>query len=170
VTFQCQYFTINSSISECNHKYELRNTEQEIGTDGSSQTRRNPRVDGYGAGFGSQRVSGSGFWTVLEPNRPIFAVQTRNAGRLPGPIANTNLESQPTSPGRIPSSLGTLLECLEIIATPYSSTIVKTHVFSLYSPLCIYVSMYQCIYIATHLHTVYLDWLQAMPKSNSRCA
>jgi hypothetical protein len=36
--------------------------------------------------------------------------------------------------------LGTLLVCLEIIATTYHSTIVKTHVFSLYSHLCIYVS------------------------------
>jgi len=91
VTYQCQYFTINSSISECDHKYETRNAEPEIGTDGSSQTRRNPRVDGYGSGFGPPRVSGSGFWTVLEPNRPGCAVQTRIAGGLPGPVANTNL-------------------------------------------------------------------------------
>jgi hypothetical protein len=31
-------------------------------------------------------------------------------------------------------------------------------------------SMYACIYIATHLHTVYLDWLQAVLESNSRFA
>jgi len=68
------------------------------------------------------------------------------------------------------SSLGTLLVRLEIIATTYRSTIFKTHVFSLYSHLCIYVSMYLCIYIATHLHTVYLDWLQAVLERNSRCA
>jgi len=30
--------------------------------------------------------------------------------------------------------------------------------------------MYLCIYIATCLHTVYLDWLQAVLESNSRCA
>jgi hypothetical protein len=36
--------------------------------------------------------------------------------------------------------------------------------------ILIYVSMYLCIYIATHLHTVYLDWLQAVLESNSRCA
>jgi len=71
---------INSSISECDHKYETRNAKLEIGTDGSSQTWRNPRVDGYGSGFGPPRVSMSGFWTVLEPNRPVFAVQTRTAG------------------------------------------------------------------------------------------
>jgi hypothetical protein len=60
--------------------------------------------------------------------------------------------------------------CLEIIATTYYSTIFKTHVFSLNSHLCIYVSMYLCIYVSMHLciyivtsiHTVYLDWLQAV--------
>jgi len=40
--------------------------------------------------------------------------------------------------------------------------IFKSHVFVLYS--------YLCIYIATHLNTVYLDWLQAVLESNSRCA
>jgi len=34
--------------------------------------------------------------------------------------------------------------------------------------ILIYVSMYLCIYIATHLHTLYLDWLQAVHESNSR--
>ena len=43
---------------------------------------------------------------------------------------------------------------LEIIATTYGSTIVKTHVFSLYSHLCIYVSMYLCIYIAPITHGI----------------
>jgi hypothetical protein len=38
----------------------------------------------------------------------------------------------------------------------------KTHVFGLYS--------LKCICIATHLHTVYLDWLQEVLKSNSRYA
>jgi len=89
VTYHGQYFTINSHISECDHKCETRNAEPEIGSDGSGQTRRNPRVDGYGSGFGPPRVCGSGFWPVLEPNRPIFAVQTQTAGGLPGPVANT---------------------------------------------------------------------------------
>jgi len=39
------------------------------------------------------------------------------------------------------SSLGPLLVHLEIIATTYRSIIVKTDVFSLYSHLCIYVSI-----------------------------
>ena len=89
VTYHGQYFTINSRISECDHKCETRNAEPEIGTDGSSQTRRNLRVDGYGSGFGPPRVCGLGFWPVLEPNRPVVAVQTRTTGGLPGPVANT---------------------------------------------------------------------------------
>ena len=87
--YQCQYFTIHSSISECNHKCETRDTELEIGPDGFSQTRRNLRVDWYGSGFGPLRVSGSGVWPGLEPNRPVFVVQTWTAGRLPGPIAHS---------------------------------------------------------------------------------
>jgi len=33
----------------------------------------------------------------------------------------------------------------------------------------VFSSMYQCIYIATHLHTIYLDWLQAVLESNLWC-
>jgi hypothetical protein len=55
--------------------------------------------------------------------------------------------------GKTTSSLGTLLVRLEIIATTYCSTIVNTHVLSLYSHLY--------VYIATDLHPVYLEWLQA---------
>jgi len=40
--------------------------------------------------------------------------------------------------------------CLEIIATTYCSTIVKTHVFRLYSHLCINVSMYLYSYPSIH--------------------
>jgi len=36
--------------------------------------------------------------------------------------------------------------------------------------ILIYVSMYLCIYIATHLHMVNLDWLQAVLESNLRRA
>jgi len=56
--------------------------------------------------------------------------------------------------GKTSSSLGTLLVRLEIIATTYRSTIDKTQVFSLYSHLCIYVSMYLCIYIAPIPHGI----------------
>jgi hypothetical protein len=87
--YQCQYFKINSSISACEHKCETRNAEPEIGTDRSSQTRRNTWVDRYGSEFGLPRVSRSGCWPGLELNRPVFAVQTQTAGGLPGPVAYT---------------------------------------------------------------------------------
>ena len=71
-----------------------------------------------------------------------------------------HLESQLSSLGKT-SSLGTPLVRLEIIGTIHRSTIFKGYVFSLNSRLC--------IYIATHLHTVYLDCLQAVLESNPRC-
>jgi len=75
---------LNATISR-----KTRNIEPEIGTDGTSQTRQNPRVDGYGSGFASPSRSMSCFWTVLEPNRTILVVRNRTAGGLPGPVANT---------------------------------------------------------------------------------
>ena len=57
-----------------------------------------------------------------------------------------HLDSQWSSLRETSSSLGTLLVRLEIIATTYHSTIVKTHVFSLYSHLCIFVSIELPIY------------------------
>ena len=82
VTYQGQYFTIISSLSDCDRKCETWNAEPAIRTDGSSQTWPNPRVDGYGSGFGPPRVWGSGFCSVLEPNWPVYAVQTRTTGRI----------------------------------------------------------------------------------------
>ena len=64
--------------------------EPAIGTDGSSQTWQNPQVDGYGSGFGPPRCSGSGFWTGLDLNWTVLAVQTWIAVGLPGPVANTS--------------------------------------------------------------------------------
>jgi len=71
-----------------------------------------------------------------------------------------HLESLSSSLGKT-SSLWMLLVHLEIIPTTYCSTIIKTDVFSLYSHLF--------IYIETHLHMVFLDWLQVVLESNSRC-
>ena len=68
-----------------------QNTELQIGTDRSSQTRQNTRVDGYGFGFGPPRCCWLSFWTVLEPNWIIFPVWTRTAGWLPKPVATTSL-------------------------------------------------------------------------------
>jgi len=86
-------------IATINRK--TRKGEPETGTDGSSQTRQNPRVDGYGYGFGPPRSSGSGFWTGLEPNRTVFPVQTRTAGGLPGPVANTTPAELGTERGKL---------------------------------------------------------------------
>jgi len=72
----------------------IRNPKLEIVLDGSNQTRQNPRVDGYGAGFGPPRSSRSGFRTILELNRTVFAVQTRTAGGLLGLVANTIMHSR----------------------------------------------------------------------------
>ena len=82
---------ISKCIFEYDHKCEIRNTEQEVDTDGYSQTRGNPWVDRYGSGFGLAKVIRLGFWTGLEPNWPVFAVQTRTTGGLPGPVVNTRL-------------------------------------------------------------------------------
>jgi len=74
----------NASINR-----KTQNTELEIGTDRSSETRQNPQVGGYMSGFGPPRRCGSGFWTVLEPNETVFLVRTRTAGGFPGPVAYT---------------------------------------------------------------------------------
>ena len=62
---------------------KTRNAEPGIGPNRSSQTRRNPQVDRYGAGIGLPRGSGSGFWMVLEPDRTVLPVQTLATGMLP---------------------------------------------------------------------------------------
>jgi len=65
---QCQSLTNNGSISECRHKCESQNADLEIGIDGSSETRRDPLIDGYRSRVCPPRVSMSGFWTGLELN------------------------------------------------------------------------------------------------------
>ena len=87
--YKCQYVTIKSSISACEHKSETQIAELEIGTDRSSRTQQYTRVDQYLPGFGLSRVSWLGFWMGLELNRPIFAVQTWTTGGLPRLVANT---------------------------------------------------------------------------------
>ena len=143
VTYQCQYFTINSSIAECDNKYETRNAEPEIGTDGSCQTRRDPRVDGYGSGFAPPRVSGLGFWTLLEPNRPVFAVPTRTAGGLPGLVANTS--------------------CALSVSSASKWTIIH---FSWSPELCIHSLVLYQGYI---YHSIYWDMRNTVGNGSGRC-
>ena len=59
------------------------------------------------------------------------------------------------------ASLGMLLVRLEIIATTYRSTIFKTYAFSLYSHLCIYVSIQLPIY-TRYIWTGSTRWLWAI--------
>jgi len=73
-----------------------RNTEPEIGTYMSSQTRKSLLVGWYGTKFSPPRCSRSGCWTVLQLNWTVFEVQTQTAGVSPGPIAHTRI-SQPQS-------------------------------------------------------------------------
>jgi len=107
----------NATINRITRKPEL-----EIGTDRSSQTRQNLRVDGYGSGFGLPRCSGSGFWTGLEANRTGLAVRTQTAGGLPGPVANTIILSFLTANmqflGRIFVSKG--IEASQFLSHHYS--------------------------------------------------
>jgi len=68
---------------------ETWNAILELGSNGSSQTLQTLWVDRYVSGFGSPGGSGLDRWTGLEQNWTIFVVQTRAAGRLPGPVGNT---------------------------------------------------------------------------------
>jgi len=69
---------------------KTQNTEPEIQTDGSIKTLQDQQVEGFGSMFGPPSGSTLGFWSGPEQHRPVFVVQTRTAGRLPGPVANTS--------------------------------------------------------------------------------
>jgi len=99
--------------------------------------------------------------SIWKRRRQVWKHQQQAWEHLGVPVTSLGAPPITVEQSRITSAFGTLLVCLDIIATTYRSTICKTHVFSLYSDLC--------IYIATHLHTVYLDWLHAVLESNSRC-
>ena len=77
---------------------KTRNTEPEIGTDGSSQIRQNAQVDRYGSTFGPPRRCRSCFRTVVELNRTIWPVRIRSAGGLPGPVVNSSCNLTPGKP------------------------------------------------------------------------
>jgi len=93
--YQWQYCTIISTISESDDNCETRYAEPEIGTAGSSATRRSMWVDGYGSGFGPPRVRGSSVWRGLEPNRPMSEFHTPTVDWLLGPVANTTRTNLP---------------------------------------------------------------------------
>ena len=100
-------------------------------------------------------------WTWLLWGWEHIGVLERTLGALEstwvrGQQVWEHLELQLSSWGKS-SCLAMLLVRLEIIATTHHSTVLKTCVFSMYSHLC--------IFIATHLHMVYLDCLQAVLES-----
>jgi len=93
------YFTINSSISGCDPKCETRNAEPEIGTERLSQIPSQPTgwrvcirvwpANSQQAGFLDGSRPEPTLVSGLEPNQPVFPVQTRTAGWLPAPGSNT---------------------------------------------------------------------------------
>jgi hypothetical protein len=82
VIYQCQYFIIISSISECDYECGTRNTEPEIGTNMSSKTRQNPRVKGYESGFGPTTVSRSSLLAVPDPDRGLLFSSNPDRSRV----------------------------------------------------------------------------------------
>jgi len=127
--------------------------------------------------LGTRLSTGENFRWILEHLRPPATGREVLATCLGSPttilaVAATSLGAPQISVAKFRKNLvfWTLLVRLEIIATTYRSMIVKTHVFRLYSHLGINVSMYLCIYTATYLHMVYLERLQVVIGSNSRCA
>jgi len=72
-----------------------------------------------------------------------------------------HLELLWSSAGKSLFSWRTLLVNQGIIASSYRSTIFETLVFSMSYDLCMYIS--------THLHTVYLHWLRVVLESDLRC-
>jgi hypothetical protein len=84
----------------------------DIGTSRSSQTHPNLSVDTYRSGLGPSSVSGSGFWTGLDPNRTVVVVQIRTTGVLPGHVATTS---------EVPRSQSCLSRLLSLLSFTYST-------------------------------------------------
>ena len=118
-----------------------------------------------------------GFWTGLEPNRTVSPVLTRTAAGSPGPVANTTYTHHQNY------KCVTLFAGAAVMLKPFTQHLAideklrstwerwrqtwerRRHVWEhLESQSCIqfvFSSVYLCIYIATHLPTLYLDWLRS---------
>jgi len=72
---------LNASINR-----KTRNTEPEIGINGSGQTMQDLQVDRYGSGFAPPVPSGSRPWTDLEPHRTILRSKPRPLAGYPNPL------------------------------------------------------------------------------------
>jgi len=114
--YQCQYWTINSSISECNYTCEIRNTTTEIGTDGSSQTQQNPRVDRYRSRYGPPRVSGWGFWTGQEQNDLFLRSKRGQLWGYPDRLLTLSIHQPLWPPSALQWSLHHGLWCITLVS------------------------------------------------------
>jgi len=82
------------------------NAKPDHAADRSSQPQRDPRMDGYGAGFGPPTSGRSGSSTVVETIRTVFPFQSRNAGGSPVPFANSTTRLPVNSPRESQKSCG----------------------------------------------------------------
>jgi hypothetical protein len=69
---------------------KAHNTEPEIATNVSNQTRQIRWVDMYGSGFSPRQWSDMGFWTVFERITPFLWADSRSLVGFHGPHGNTN--------------------------------------------------------------------------------
>jgi len=76
---------LNATINRTSRK-----ENPQIGPDGFTQTQWNPRLDGYGAGFGPPSSGALGYRTVLQPNCTVCPFQPLPPGGLPGLVADTS--------------------------------------------------------------------------------
>ena len=131
-----------------------------------------------------QVICGWSFGPGLEPKQTELLVTTRTAGGSPGPVANTNWEHWRQAWGCRPKAWehlggsGTSLAATWITVeqsrknyiifdnaagVPGNHTNYISFSDSWNSRIqCVFSGMYLCIYLATHLQTVYLDWQRAI--------
>jgi len=141
-TWQCSTIVIILQLTlgylNATIKRMTRNAQPEIGTNESSPTQQNPRVDRYRSGIGPPGGSSSGFSTGLKPNRHVCTVRTRTAGGLPGPVANTtHAASHPPT-----ATVWSLHSCCQLyhqacLLTALQSISQLPESWSLCAPLCV---------------------------------
>ena len=100
------------------------------------------RLKHPGVPDGSDGSDGTSYPLTENYTLPVALHSTAPGSASDKPVSIwEHLESQQSIVGKTTSSLVTLLVRLELIATTNRATISKTHVFRLYSHLCIYVSI-----------------------------
>jgi len=94
VTYQCQDFTITSSISECDQKCETRNAESEIVIDGWSKSQQNPCGTCMGPGLAPIKSSGHGDGRVRNRIDPFLWSKSTPLPGYPDPLQTVKLSCQ----------------------------------------------------------------------------